>query len=194
MRGAILLALSVMAGALPAHAGEKGEFQLSVQVGQQNIIIDEENLIAGDRFNHDGIEVGFTLGWRMKSGLLFEASLVHAGYMDFAGVILSPLGVDDESLDTYQYSGAVGWQFDKNRWRFTPKLGVARSKLTAWDEILLDSSGERIDKMYATVPWIEASAVRRMGEHFALGFSWRETFQDYGHTRGLSATMHWFFD
>ena len=194
MRGAILMALTAFAAALPAHAGDKGEFQLSAQLGRQNITIDEENLVAGDQFNHDGVEVGFTLGWRMKSGLTFEASLVHAAYTDIAGVILTPLGVDDESMDTYQYSGAVGWQFDKNRWRITPKLGVARSKLTSWDEVILDSSGERTEKLYSTVPFVELAGLRRMGEHFALGLAWRETFQDYGHTRGISLTGHWFFD
>ncbi len=80
MKGIILLVLSAAAGVLPAQAGEQGEFQLSVQVGQQNIIIDAENLIAGDRFNHDGFEVGFALGWRMKSGLLLEASLLLSLY------------------------------------------------------------------------------------------------------------------
>jgi len=194
MKGIMLLALTAIAGALPAQAGEKGEFQLQVQLGQQNIIIDAENLIAGDRFNHDGFEVGFALGWRMKSGLLLEASLLHGAYSDFFAPVFAGLGIEDESFDTYQYAGAVGWQFDKNRWRFTPKLGVARSKLTSTGAVVLDSDGERTDQLYATVPFVEAAAVRRMGEHFALGLSWRETFQDYGHTRSLAATMHWFFD
>jgi len=194
MKGAILLVLSTIAGVLPAQAGDQGEFQLSVQVGQQNIVIDAENVLANDRFNHDGVEVGFTAGWRMKSGLLFEGSLVHGAYTDIAGVIFTPIGLDDESLDTYQYSLAAGWQFDKNRWRFTPKLGIARSKLTSRDEVILDSDGERTYKLNSTVPFLEAQVVRRMGEHFALGLAWRETFQDYGHTRGLSLTMHWFFD
>jgi Outer membrane protein beta-barrel domain len=194
MKGTILLVLSVIAGALPAQAGDKGEFQLSVQIGRQNILIDAENLIAGDQFNHDGLEVGFALGWRLQSGLLFEASLLHSGYTDFGGVILSPLGVDDESLDNYQYSGAVGWQFDKNRWRFTPKAGMARSKLTSRGEVLLDDDGARTDTLYATVPFLEATAARRMGEHFALGLSWRETFQDFGHSRSVDVTLHWFLD
>lgn len=194
MKGIILIALSAIAGALPAQAGDKGEFQVQVQIGKQFVNIDGEQLLEGERLNHDGLEIGFALSWRLKRGLLLEASLLHSSYTDFGGIILSPVGLDDMSFDNFQYSGAVGWQFDENRWRFTPKLGVARSKLTSTREMLLNDQGERTDKLISTVPFVEMSAVRRMGEHFALGLSWRETFQDFGHTQGLGVTAHWFFD
>ena len=194
MKGTLLLVLSAFAGVHTAQASDPGEFQLSVQLGVEHIDIDNDQLIGDHGLHHDGAEIGFAMGWRLPSGLLFEASALHADHTDFVGIIFDGLGLEDDGVDSHQYAAAVGWQFDQDRWRLTPKVGLARSRLTSSDDVLLTPDGARTDKLYETAPFIEAGAIRRLGKHFALGVSWRKTFQDIGSTQSLGATMHLFFD
>jgi len=194
MKAILLLGVLAAVGVPMARAGDQGEFQLTGQLGTERIHIDNDRLFGDRGFHHDGPAVGFAMGWRLPVGLLLEASAMHSAYTDLDGWIFGGLGSDDESVNSHQYAAAVGWQFDQDRWRLTPKIGLARSKLTSRGELLLTPDGDRTDKLYATVPFIEAGVIRRMGTHFALGVSWRKTFQDFGDSQSLGATVHLFFD
>jgi hypothetical protein len=100
----------------------------------------------------------------------------------------------ERSVGNYQYAGAIGWQFDRDRWRFTPKMGVARSRLTASGPLLLPQDDGLTEQAYATAPFIEATAVHRLRGRLALGLFLRETFEDFGHTHSGGATLHFYFD
>jgi hypothetical protein len=186
----MLLAAVLMAGAgAPILAAGQGEVQLAAYLGRQNLRVDDDAAIGNDRGERHGVVVGAAVAYRLPRGLLFEVSLLHASYNDF---LLGDLF--ERNIGNYQYSGAVGWQFDKDRWRFTPKVGVVRSKLTTSGPLLFPPDDELTDMVYATAPFIEASAVRRIRGHLALGLFLRETFEDFGHTHSGGATLHYYFD
>jgi hypothetical protein len=190
MKRTILLVLMMAAaGAAPASAADGGEFQLSAYMGGQNLMIDDPDIVGDDRFQHDGFLVGLALAYRLKSGLMFEGSLLHSAYSIFP--LANLIG---EGFDNYQYAGAVGWQFDVNRWRITPKAGVARSKLTSDDGYFFPTNDGMTNKVYATVPFIETSLAHRAGTHWGFGLMLRETFEEFGHTRSYAATVQYFFN
>jgi hypothetical protein len=190
MRRTMLLVVAMLgAGAAPAPAGEGGEFQLSAYIGGQNLLIDDERLVGEERFQHEGFLIGAALAYRLPSGLLFEGSLLHSAYSNFFFANLF-----NPSFDNYQYGLSAGWQFDVDRWRITPKVGVARSKLTGNESILFPPEEERSDQLYATVPFLETTLTRRAGRHWGFGLMLRETFEEFGHTRSYAATVQYFFD
>jgi hypothetical protein len=183
-----LITLMAAAGVAPVVAAD-GQFQISAYMGAQNMLIDDRDIVGDDRFQHDGFLVGAALAYRLPGGLTFEGSLLHSAYSNifFANVF-------ERNFDNYQYAAAVGWQFDVNRWRITPKAGVARSKLTSNDSLLFPAEEDYTDQLYATVPFFETSLVRRAGDHWGFGLMLRETFEDFGHTRSFAATVQYFFD
>jgi hypothetical protein len=182
------MALMASAGA-PVPAADRGEVQLSAHLGAQNLKVDDEDVAGGERFDREGMLIGAAVAYRLPRGLLFEVSILHSAYSDFFFA-----NVFTRSFDTYQYSGAVGWQFDVNRWRITPKVGAARSKLTSDGPLLFPQDGEESDKLYATVPFVEASFMHRAGRRWAFGVTLRETFEDFGHTRSYGGTAQYIFD
>jgi hypothetical protein len=186
----MLSAVALLAGAA-APAAEKGEVQLSVYLGGQNLHVDDRTLVGGERVHRNGLLVGTAAAYRFPRGLLLEVSLLHASHSDFVFA-----NVFRRSFGSHQYAAAVGWQFDNDRWRITPKIGVARSLLTTDGALLLSPEDEEVDdgEIKATVPFAEASVTRRLGEHFAVGAFLRETFEDFGHTRSWGATALYFFD
>jgi hypothetical protein len=188
MKRTTLLVVLMSCGAAPAWAGSRGEVQLSALLGAQNLRVDDPSVVGEDRVHDDGLLVGAALAYRLPGGLLFEGAILHSGYSDF---LFSDLF--EQSFDTYQYSVAVGWQFDRRRWRLTPKVGLARSKLTSSGPLLFPPADVR-PELFANVPFVEGTAVRRLGDHFALGLLLRETFEDFGHTRSVSGTLQYFFD
>jgi hypothetical protein len=185
----LLVAVLAAAAGAPAIAADEGEVQLSVYLGAQNLHIDDEALVGDERLQRNGVLVGAAAAYRFPRGFLLEASVMHGAYSDFFFA-----NIFERSFSAYQYSGAAGWQFDRNRWRITPKVGVARSKLTSDASLLFPPEEEGPRKLYATVPFVEASVVRRLGRHFAVGAFLRETFEDFGHTRSWGATAHYYFD
>ncbi len=189
-RTMLLVTLLAVAAGTPAIAAGEGEVQLAVYLGSQNLHVDDEIVLQDERLQRNGVLVGAAAAYRFPRGFLVEASVLHGAYTDFFF-----RNVFERSFSQYQYSGAVGWQFDRNRWRITPKVGVARSKLTSDGSLLFPQDDDEGDqKFYATVPFVEASVVHRLGRHFALGAFLRETFEDFGHSRSWGATAHFYFD
>jgi len=189
-RTMLLVAVLAAAAGAPAIAAGEGEVQLTVYVGAQNLHIDDEDMVGDERLQRNGVLLGAAAAYRFPHGFVLEAAVVHGAYTDFIFRNLF-----ERSFSNYQYSGAVGWQFDRNRWRITPKVGVARSKLTSDGSLLFPAEDEEGgQKLYATVPFVEAAVVHRLGRNFALGAFLRETFEDYGHTRSWGATAQFYFD
>jgi hypothetical protein len=170
---------------VPAMAADKPEVQLSAWTGQLRLRIDGDRLLTGETVREDAWMNGLALRVRMPAGFVAEAGIAHAVHDDWLDT--------DGDIELYHYSGAVGWQFDLQRWRFTPRIGAVRSKLNSEARLLLTDDGGRTDKVYDTVPFVDASLQRRLGEHWAIGFNVRDTMEDFGHARawGFVATVNW---
>jgi hypothetical protein len=186
MKISMLLGVALLAtlGAMPAGAAEPGQVHLSGYVGQTRLRIDGDRLLDGETVRLDTGMSGVALGYRLPSGLLFEAGLAYAVHDQWFDT--------DDDFDLYHYSAAAGWQFDLERWRFTPKLGLLRSKLNSEAHLLLNDNGGRTDKVYDTVPFVEASLVHRLGDRWAIGAHFRDTFEEFGHSRsyGFLASLN----
>lgn len=178
---ALLLAATVQ---LPAYAADT-EVQLSVIGGQQRLRIDRDRWFLDETVREDAWVNGLSLGVRTPAGFVAEAGIAHAFRDDWGGT--------DEDIELYHFSGAVGWQFEAGRWRFTPRLGLQRSKLNSEARLLLNGDGNRTDKIYDTVPFVDVSVQRRLGNHWAIGITGRESFEDFGHSRswGFAMTINW---
>jgi hypothetical protein len=186
MKTTILLAVALLAAMsrIPATAGE-AEVQLSVLGGQQRLRIDRDRWFGAQTVREDAWRNGVALGLRTPAGFVAEAGLAHAVRDDWGG--------NDGDIELYHYSAAVGWQFDVERWRFTPRVGAQRSKLNSEARLLLNDDGSRTDKLYGTVPFVDLSLQRRLGNHWAVGVSARDSFEEFGHSRswGFAMTINW---
>jgi hypothetical protein len=186
MKTITLLAAAMLAATfqLPAVAGES-EVQLSVRGGQQRLRIDRDHWLGGETVREDSWLNGVALGLRTPAGFVAEAGIAHSVRDEWGG--------SDGDIELYHYSAAVGWQFDLERWRFTPRVGAQRSKLNSEARLLLNDDGSRTDKLYDTVPFVDLSLQRRLGNHWAVGFTARDSFEEFGHSRswGFAMTINW---
>lgn len=190
MQTRILLGLALCASLMQTARAQdadaaKPEVQLSLVVGQQRVRIDGDQLTTGETERMDMSLTGIGLAYRMPAGLVLEGGVMYGAHEDWL--------TSEDDVEVYHYSGAVGWQFDLERWRLTPKLGVMRSKINSDGRLLLNDDGAGTDKIYDTVPFGELSITRRLGNHWALGIHYRDTFEDWGHTRswGFNASVNW---
>jgi hypothetical protein len=186
MKTTTLLAAVALAAAfqLPAGAGEP-EVQLSVLGGQQRLRIDHDRWLGAETVREDAWRNGVALGLRTPAGFVAEAGIAHA--------VRDEWGSNDGDIELYHYSAAIGWQFDVERWRFTPRVGAQRSKLNSEARLLLNDDGSRTDKLYDTVPFVDVSLQRRLGNHWAVGVMARDSFEEFGHSRswGFAMTLNW---
>jgi hypothetical protein len=186
MKITTLLAGALLAATfqLPAAAG-KPEVQLSLTGGQQRLRIDGDRWLGGETVREDSWLNGISLGMRAPAGFVARAGIAHAVRDEWGG--------NDGDIELYHYSAAVGWQFDLERWRFTPLVGMQRSKLNSEARLLLNDDGSRTDKLYDTVPFVDLSLQRRLGDHWAVGVTARDSFEEFGHSRswGFAMTVNW---
>jgi hypothetical protein len=178
----LLVALAAsIASAGDAAPGERAEWQLSVWGGQQNLRVDHDLHFRDETHRQDQWLNGISIARRLPQGFLVEAA-AETAYHD------SSLGKDNDfSVD--HYSVALGWQIDAERWRFTPKLGLARSQLGNQARLLLNQNGGRVFERDYTVPYAELDLQRRFGRHFQLGGAFRDTDEEFGHTRSWAFMM-----
>ncbi len=175
-------------GALFAQ-GATAEGGAGVQVaafgGQQRLRIDHDRLITDETMRMDTAWMGLEIGYRFAPGLLIEGGYGYSVHEDWFAFN------QDESLDLHHHSLALGWQFENEGWRFTPKAGVIRSKLNSEQRLLFNDNGGRTDKYYATVPFAEAQLLKRLGDRWTLGFTVRDVREEFGHTRawGVVASL-----
>ena len=171
----IMLSLPVLAGSCQA-----GEMQFAVKAGGAMLRVDADRTRDGDGFSANGMAVGGTLGYRADSGLLVELG------------ILGSFNVDSEHLTgAVHKSLGVGWQFDHETWRLTPKAGLLHSYLDSAEGRELIEDGRPSERFTDTVPFVEAAADRRIGERFAIGLFFRHIFEDFGDSQAWGLTFSW---
>lgn len=166
--------------ALNPVSGGAGEFQFSAGFGGGNLQIDGDRMRNGDGVKADGLSARGTIGYRTEPGLLIELG------------ILGLLNVDAEILSgSVQKSLAVGWQIDRDKWRFTPKAGFLHSYLDAADGRNLIEDGQPSERFTDTVPFIEAVAEYRFVPKFGMGLYLRHVFEDFGDSQAWGVTFAW---
>jgi hypothetical protein len=167
----------LVAAVMPA-SGVAGEFQFGGRLGGGNLQIDPERVRDGDGISANGLSAGLAIGYRTDPGLLFELGIV--GLLNVDGEILS--GAVQKSL-------AVGWQVDRDKWRFTPKAGFLHSYLDAADGRNLVEDGRPSERFTDTVPFIEGSLDYRLFPAFSLGLFARHVFEDFGDSQAWGLTF-----
>lgn len=164
---------------------QAGEFQLGTRLGMTNLSIDGARMRDGIRVKGDGIGFGITAGYRTPLGLVIEAAIM--GSADIS---------DSESLlsGTVHKSLAVGWQYDLEQWRITPKAGFTHTYLDGSGGRNFLEDGAPSERFTDTVPFIEANVERRVGRHFAVGAFVRHVFEDFGDSQAIGLSVAWYFD
>lgn len=182
MAAMVLMALAAgIAQAGDAARGDRAEWQLSVWGGKQNLRVNRDRDFRDETQRHDQWLNGISIARRLPQGLVVEAA-AETAYHD------TSYGKDNDfSVD--HYSVALGWQIDAERWRFTPKLGLARSHINNQARLLLNENGGRVFERNYTVPYAELDLQRRFGRHFQLGGAFRDTDEEFGHTRSWAFMM-----
>jgi hypothetical protein len=166
----------MLLGAQGAFAADKGEWQFSALLGQGRMHVDSDRFFTGQAENDDTTLLGAAVGYKLPAGALIEVGYSFAEHSD--------LGANDDFI-LKQYSGSFGWQFESaNGWRFKPRVGVTNFRLFSDARLLLDEDGDRHHWQSSTAPFAEVALLHRVGRHFAIGASYRETFADFAHHRG----------
>src|SRR5262245_60404040 len=170
MKTRILFGVAVLATLFAQGANAEGDagLQISAHAGRQRLRIDHDRLITGETVRMDSAWVGAELRYRTEAGLLIEGGYAYAVHDDWLDL------TQDDAIDLHHYSAALGWQFDNDGWRFTPKAGVIRSKLNSEARLLLNDNGGRTDKFYSTVPFVEAQIEKRLGKRWTIGLTVRD--------------------
>jgi hypothetical protein len=171
---------AVLVAALLPGGGSAGEIQLGAGFGGGNLKIEANRMRNGDGVKADGLSARATVGYRTEAGLLVELG------------ILGLLNVDSEILSgSVQKSLAVGWQFDRDRWRLTPKAGFLHSYLDAADGQNLVEDGQPSERFTDTVPFIEGMFEYRFVPRFGMGLYLRHVFEDFGDSQAWGVTFNW---
>jgi hypothetical protein len=176
------IGVSMLALALAAPCGA-GEFQLGMRVGMTNLSIDGARMRDGQRVRSDGLGFGITAGYRMPLGLVVEAGIM--GSTDISEDLLS--GTVHKSL-------AVGWPYEIDQWRITPKAGFTHTYLDGSDGRNFLEDGAPSERFTDTVPFIEANVERRVGRRFAVGAFVRHVFEDFGDSQSIGFSWALYFD
>jgi hypothetical protein len=160
-----------------------GEFQIGVRLGATKLEVDADRLTSGDDVNDRLLSSSLTVGYRWENGLIVDGGF--GGSSQFL-----PLFEINE-LD--QVWVGAGWQFDADRWRFTPLAGLVQTHLNSSQENLFEGN-EPTDHFNDTVPFAEITAERQLGRHFVLGLYFRKNFEDFGSTQTWGMSIGLNFD
>lgn len=173
------LVAGLLALGLAGNAGA-GEMQYAFKIGGSMLKVDPERIEDGEGSSTNGVAVGLSLGYRTDAGLLVELGILGSGNVDselLSGIVHKSLG--------------VGWQFEREGWRLTPKAGLVHSYLDAAGGRELIEDGRPSERFTDTVPFIEAAAERRLGEHFGIGLYLRHVFEDFGDSQAWGISLSW---
>lgn len=175
-----LIASGVLA-ALASVQACAGEFQFGFRLGQNWLDVDGDRLSSGNSINDNLLNLGIAASYRWPKGGFIEAGLGGSGTIDIFGL---------ESV-SHRWIGG-GWQYDlSEKWKLTPKAGLAYSRLTSSEEDFFDS--EPVDKFSDIVPYVELTIERRLLTHLGLGAYFRHTFEEWGSTRDFGLAITWTF-
>jgi hypothetical protein len=167
--------------ALLGNAASAGDFQLAFRLGQNWIDVDAERLSSGTGVNDHQMNLGLSASYRWPGGGFIEAGIAGSGSFNL-------LSIQDVS---HRWIGG-GWQYDLyENFRFTPKAGLAYSRLTSSEEDLFES--EPVDEFSDIVPFAELTLEHRFGRHVGLGLYFRHTFEKWGSTRDFGLQLGWTF-
>jgi hypothetical protein len=160
-----------------AFAENRTEMQISPYAGYSHLRIDGANLLEGESKRLDQAMGGVTVGFLTPFNVVIEAGTNFAFHED-----IFDSNDDDFGLD--QDYAAIGYQFDfADGWRFVPKVGRLKWKLTSDDRDLVDSLGERHETLRGYDNFYEASLMRHLSKSIALGVNFRDIETQYGHSR-----------
>ena len=82
-------------------------------------------------------------------------------------------------------------RLEREGWRLTPKAGLVHSYLDAAGGRELMEDGQPTERFKDIVPFIEAAAERRLGEHFGIGLYLRHVFEDFGDSQAWGISLSW---
>jgi hypothetical protein len=182
LKGLFVAALVATLGAGAAHAaGDDGETQLSIWAGEQYLRVNHDVHFRDETHKHDQLMTGVSLAHRWPAGFYLEGGFETATHETDNG--------KDNDFTVDHYSAAIGWQFDSNRWSFTPKIGVTQSQLGNDARLLIDENGDRVFHLSNTVGYVGLDAQVRVGRRMMLGATLRDTDEDWGHTRSAAFRM-----
>jgi hypothetical protein len=170
----------------PVIAGEKGEFQVTPFLGSAHLRVDAAHVEEGRTRRMDALLAGLNLGYRAPFGLTVELGRSDASHKDLIWWFT-------DGLSLRQYYGALGYQFEAGKWRFTPKVGRSRWRLHASNFDLLDGAGEDLERLRGYDNFVEASAARRLGQSMAMGVTLRALEADFGRSGDAALTFTWTF-
>jgi hypothetical protein len=178
--GAAVVAL--VAGA--AHAGDRGQFQLTPYLGHANVNVEGRYLEFGASETYTQWLVGISAGYRAPFGLVVEIGTAAAG---------EPIlgwAVGGEVRETY---GAVGYDFELGRgWNITPKLGLTSWELQGGDlEDVVDGNGELRDAIDGDDAFLELAVTKHFSSHVGIGFSLRHAEVDFGSVSSAAFRFVW---
>ncbi len=172
----------VAAFSAQVRAADKGEFQVSSYLGMSRVNVDAGYTVTGESLDTNTVSTGLAFSYRLPSGLFAELGLGYSMHQIFDWI---------DSVELHQSSAALGWQFEVNKWRLTPKVGIAHTRLVTIEPDLFNSDPERTVR--SDDPFFEATAVRRLGDAWALGGTLRETFAEFGHARSFGVMVTYSF-
>lgn len=177
----LAVAAVALLGVRSAHAADAGEWQFSALIGQGRMHVDADRFLTGQAEKQDTDLFGTAVGYKLPNGALFEIGYSFAEHADF--------GKDDDFI-LKQFTGSFGWQFESaNGWRFKPRVGISNFRLYNDARLLLDEDGGRHFWQSSAAPFAEVGLMHRVGRHFAMGATYRETFADFAHFRSWGFLM-----
>jgi hypothetical protein len=159
-----------------AFAENRTEIQITPYAGYSHMRVDGPNLLDGETLRSDLVMGGVNIGFLTPIGVVIEAGTGFGFHED--------IFENDEDFGLDQDYAAVGYQFEfADGWRFVPKIGRLKWKLTSDDRALVDSLGERHETLRGYDNFYEASLMRHVSESIALGLNFRDTDTQFGHNR-----------
>lgn len=160
-----------------AFAENRSEMQISPYAGYSHLRIDGPYLLDGETKRLDQAMGGVTVGFLTPFNVVIEAGTNFAFHENIFGNNEFDFGLDQDYA-------AIGYQFDfADGWRFVPKVGRLKWKLTSDDRVLVDSLGDRHETLRGYDNFYEASLMRHVSESIALGVNFRDIETQYGHSR-----------
>ena len=172
------LGLALVTG-LSTGLAQAGDYQVGLRMGKVWLKVDADSMISGQPVDESLGSFGFTFAHRWDGGAYLQLGVGGATNLDFFSF---------DSVD-HQWIGG-GWQFDlADKWKLTPKLGIAYSSLEAEDDELFDD--EPVSRIHEFIPFAELSIERTLGRHFGLSLFFRENFETWGSSRGWGLGLNW---
>lgn len=159
-----------------AFADNRTEMQITPYAGYSHLRIDGPFLEGGETERMDQAMGGVTFGFLTPIGVVLEAGTNFAFHEDIFD--------EDNDFGLDQDYAAIGYQFDfAEGWRFVPKIGRMKWKLTSDDRDLVDALGEPREQLRGYDNFYEASLMRHVSKSIALGLNFRDVDTQYGHSR-----------